>query len=53
MTKRFEAKVVAIRQKYPRLHVRYLRCVETGSTHALSLPQPIEAYVHAGMVHEM
>ena len=35
-----------------RLHVRYRRCLATGSTHALALLTPVEAYVHAGMLKE-
>ena len=46
---RFSARVEAIRAKFPRLVVRFTADAE-GNTHPLALPQPITAYVHAGLV---
>ena len=51
--KTFEADVVAIRPRFPRVHVRYAKCVETGQTSRLALPTPAEAYVHAGAVSQL
>ena len=47
--KRFDAKVTGIRARFPRLVIQYL-ADEHGATHALALPTPRSAYVHAGMV---
>ena len=41
---------VALRLKFPRLHVRYLADAATGATHDLALPSPVEAYLHAGQI---
>lgn len=37
----FEADVVAIRKRFPRIHVRYVKCVASGQTARLALPEPI------------
>ena len=46
----FKATTVALRAKFPRLHVKYLADAETGATHPLALPTPVEAYLHAGQI---
>jgi hypothetical protein len=51
--KTFEADVVAIRARHPRIHVRYVKCVASGQTVRLALPEPIEAFLHAGQVAEL
>jgi hypothetical protein len=48
--KQYVAEVVAIRAKFPPLHVRFIKDVETGSTNALALPTPKEAYLHSAQV---
>ena len=52
-TKLFEAEVVAIRPRYPRVHVRYVKDLASGETVALALPQPREAYLHAGAIEPL
>ena len=47
--KLFSAKVVAIRDKFPRIVVRFI-ADEGGNTLPLCLPDPKTAYVHGGMV---
>ena len=47
----FKAEVVALRVRFPRVHVRFLEAAN-GATHPLALPTPNEAYVHAGMLRE-
>jgi hypothetical protein len=47
----FKAEVVALRVRFPRVHVRFVEDAH-GSTHKLALPTPVEAYVHAGMLLE-
>ena len=49
----FEAEVVAIRPRYPRVHVRYVKDLASGETVALALPQPREAYLHAGAIEPL
>ena len=51
--KEFEATVVAIRSRFPRIRVRYTKNCENGSTHFLALPSPVEAYVHGGVVRSL
>jgi len=51
-TKLYLAKVTAHRAKFPRIVIRYLRCQETRATHALALPTPVTAYVHAGLISD-
>ena len=46
----FVAEVVALRKRFPPIHVRFLECVATGATHPLALPQPREAYVTSAQV---
>ena len=53
VTKDFVAEVVAIRPRYPRVHVRFVQDVATGSSHPLALPQPVEAYLHHGAIEEL
>ena len=50
-TKKFDAIVVAIRPKWPPIHVKYVRNREIDSTHTLALPMPSEAYVDARAMH--
>ena len=47
--KLFSAKVVAIRDKFPRIVVQFISD-EDGNTLPLCLPDPKTAYVHGGMV---
>ena len=47
--KLFSAKVVAIRDKFPRIFVQFISD-EDGNTLPLCLPDPKTAYVHGGMV---
>ena len=49
----FEALIVALRPRYPRIHVRFLADHATGNTSALALPTPREAYLHAGLVRQL
>ena len=50
VTKTFEATVVAIRDRFPRIRVRYVKDIVSGETLPLALPQPQEAYLHAGAI---
>ena len=43
-----KARVVKLRPRFPRIHVKYL-ADEHGATHALALP-PVDAYLHAGQL---
>ena len=47
----FTAKVLAHRDRFPRLMIEYLSDA-SGSTHAIALPRPKVAFVHSGMVQE-
>ena len=47
----FAATVEAIRATFPRIVVRFTADGE-GRTHRIALPEPITAYVHAGLVQE-
>ena len=42
----FRAKVVALRSRYPPIHVKFTATLE-GVTHRLALPEPVTAYVNA------
>ena len=42
----FSAKVVALRARFPPIHVKYLATLE-GVTARLALPEPVSAYLHA------
>ena len=42
----FRAKVVALRPRYPPLHVKFTATLE-GVTNRLALPEPVTAYVNA------
>ena len=42
----FRAKVVALRTRYPPIHVKFTATLE-GVTHRLALPEPVTAYVNA------
>ena len=46
----FKARVVKLRVKFPRIHVKFLED-EHGSTHPLALPE-LDAYLHAADVRE-
>ena len=48
----FRAKVVALRSRYPPLHVKYTATLE-GTTHRLALPEPVTAYVNADGVRRI
>ena len=48
----FRAKVVALRSRYPPLHVKYAATLE-GTTHRLALPEPVTAYVNADGVRRI
>ena len=48
----FRAKVVALRPRYPPIHVRYTATLE-GVTHRLALPEPVTAYVNADGVRRI
>ena len=48
----FRAKVVALKPRYPPLHVRYTATLE-GVTHRLALPEPVTAYVNADGVRRI
>ena len=48
----FRAKVVALRQRSPPLHVRYTATLE-GVTNRLALPEPVTAYLHADDVRRV
>lgn len=42
----FRAKVVALRSRFPPIHVKYVATLE-GATARLALPEPVTAYLHA------
>ena len=46
------AKVVALRSRYPPLHVKFTATLE-GVTHRLALPEPVTAYVNADGVRRI
>jgi hypothetical protein len=48
----FKAVVVAIRKRFPKIHVKYLEERETGSSARISLPEMREAYLMADAVAE-
>ena len=48
----FRARVVGHRQRFPRVVVAY-EADEAGATHALALPTPRQAYVHAGQLQQL
>ena len=48
----FRAKVVALRPRYPPIHVRYTATLE-GVTHRLALPEPVTAYVNVDGVRRI
>jgi hypothetical protein len=48
----FRAKVVALRSRYPPLHVRYTATLE-GVTNRLALPEPVTAYLNADDVRRV
>ena len=48
----FRAKVVALRSRYPPLHVKYTATLE-GVTIRLALPEPVTAYVDADGVRRI
>ena len=48
----FRVKVVALKPRYPPLHVRYTATLE-GVTHRLALPEPVTAYVNADGVRRI
>ena len=48
----FRAKVVALRSRYPPLHVKYTATLE-GVTIRLALPEPVTAYVNADGVRRI
>ena len=48
----FRAKVVALRSRYPPLHVKFTATLE-GVTHRLALPEPVTAYVNADGVRRI
>ena len=45
----FSARVEKIRAKFPRIVVRFIADAE-GRTQRIALPEPVTAYVHAGLV---
>ena len=48
----FRAKVVALRSRYPPIHVKFTATLE-GVTHRLALPEPVTAYVNADGVRRI
>ena len=48
----FKAVVVALRSRFPRIHVKYLEDRETGSSTRIALPEMKEAYLMADAVAE-
>ena len=48
----FKAVVVALRSRFPRIHVKYLEDRETGSSARIALPEMREAYLMADAVAE-
>ena len=48
----FRAKVVALRSRYPPLHVKFTATLE-GVTIRLALPEPVTAYVDADGVRRI
>ena len=48
----FRAKVVALRSRYPPLHVRYTATLESV-TNRLALPEPVTAYLNADDVRRV
>ena len=50
--RRFVAKVVKIRSKFPPIVVRFQKNLVTGETGPLSLPDPKTSHVHAGQLEQ-
>ena len=50
--RKFVAKVLEIRRRFPPIVVRFQENLTTGETGALSLPDPKIAHVHAGQVEQ-
>ena len=48
----FRAKVVALRSRYPPIHIKFTATLE-GVTHRLALPEPVTAYVNADGVRRI
>ena len=48
----FRAKVVALRSRYPPIHVKFTATLE-GVTNRLALPEPVTAYVNADGVRRI
>jgi len=45
----FRARVVKLRPRFPKIHVKFLADAETGAAHPLALPL-VDAYLHAGQL---
>ena len=50
--RKFVAKVVKLRARFPPIVIRYEKNLATGETTALALPDPKVAHVHAGQVEQ-
>ena len=48
----FRAKVVALRPRYPPIHIKFTATLE-GVTNRLALPEPVTAYVNADGVRNI